>query len=386
VNILCVDQFGECGGAQRCLADLLPALTRREWRAHIAAPGGGFLAGIRGSGIPTYVLTPHSYANGRKSCVDMAKYAHDLAKLICILRHIIGDNSIELLYVNGPRFLPAAAIAAWLCSIPLIFHCHNRVVQPAAQLALRIALRISRAKMIGCCKYVTEPFERDLGPDRLSIVYNGVAASPFLRAKEFRIRRRIGVIGRIEEEKGQLQFVLAARLVVKRCPECRFIVIGAPLFSGSSYLEKVVQASHGLPIEFLGWRDDVPKLLAGLDLLVVPSTSIDATTRVIVEAFAAGVPVVAFPSGGIPEVLLDEETGFLASNHTPEALADRIVSILQMPAERLRFVVDLARKRWRENYTLDAYRQRVIGVISEAVERNVSHRSPCKRVGNNVNA
>src|SRR4030095_8548742 len=92
---------------------------------------------------------------------------------------------------------------------------------------------------------------------------------------------------------------------------CRFILCGAPLFSNPRYFELVREAAAGLPIEFLGWRDDVNDTLSELDLLIVPSASVEGTTRVILEAYAAGVPVVASASGGIPEIARDGETGFL---------------------------------------------------------------------------
>jgi len=385
VNILCIDQFTQNGGAQRCLTDLLPAFLERRWSVHLSAPGAGsVLSTARALGVEIHMFHSHSYRNGQKSSLDLLRYGHDLIRVTRTIRRLASNHDIKLLYVNGPRFLPAAAIVARSSSIPLIFHCHNRVVQSAAISALRSALRLSDANVIACCKYVAEPIRNCLPEEQVSIVYNGVAAVQPQPATSPRTGPTIGVIGRIEEEKGQLAFALAARSILKQRPNCRFSIIGAPLFAGSAYLERVIQASYGLPIEFLGWQDDIGKVLASLDLLIVPSSPIDATTRVIVEAFAAGVPVVAFPSGGIPEVLLDEQTGFLARAHTPEALAVRTIAVLSMPKERVQSVVDLARKRWRENYTLDAYRDRVLEVISRVVGR--SQCMACKTVGTKVHA
>ena len=66
-------------------------------------------------------------------------------------------------------------------------------------------------------------------------------------------------------------------------------------------------------MEFAGWVDDIYACMAQLDLLLVPSAGHEATTRVILEAFAAGLPVIAFASGGIPEVVEDGVTGLLAN-------------------------------------------------------------------------
>src|SRR6185436_4769803 len=112
----------------------------------------------------------------------------------------------------------------------------------------------------------------------------------------------------------------------------RFILCGAPLFSNPRYLELVHEAAAGLPIEFLGWRENVNEVLSELDLLVVPSAPIEGTTRVILEAYAAGVPVVASSSGGIPEIVRDGETGFLAPPGDPVRLAARIRKALANPS------------------------------------------------------
>ncbi len=101
------------------------------------------------------------------------------------------------------------------------------------------------------------------------------------------------------------------------------------------------------------------RVFADFDLLVVPSSPLDSAPRVIFEAFSSGVPVVAFPSGGIPEIIKDEETGFLTSTAGPDALADRICSIVEMSHSRLRAVVNRAWKRWEQEYTVEIYQDRV---------------------------
>jgi glycosyltransferase involved in cell wall biosynthesis len=173
-------------------------------------------------------------------------------------------------------------------------------------------------------------------------------------------------VGRIEVEKGQLEFVHAARLVAKQFPDCKFTVTGAPLFSSHEYYDRVVAASDGLPIEFPGWQSDASRIFSGLDLLVVPSTAVEATTRIIVEAYSAGVPVVAFPSGGIPEILTDNEAGFLAAGGTAEALAARITSVLRLPSSEVAAVVQRARKLWQENFSLDLFRDRVCNFLEQS--------------------
>ena len=360
MNILCLDQFSRLGGGQLSLLSLLPGLKARGWHPVIAIPNEGPLADrARKSGLEVRALNAASYANGHKTLFDVTRFAYEYPKLIRAIGQLLSTYHIDLVYVNAPRILPSAAIAASIRSVPLVFHCHNRIVQWLGVLAIGESLRLSGAHVIACCKYAAGPILRYVRPERLSVLYNGVGEPfPSVPARRARLRH-VGVIGRVEPEKGQMDFVRAARAVLNRFPDCRFSVVGAPLFSSSKYLDQVVRASRELPVHFLGWQDDVASILADLDLLVVPSSPLDSAPRVIFEAFAARVPVVAFPSGGIPEIVKDGETGFLTAAATPAALAQRICAILEMDSTRLQAIVNCAWERWREEYRLDVYRRRV---------------------------
>jgi glycosyltransferase involved in cell wall biosynthesis len=366
MNILCVDQFSSIGGGQSCLLDLLPAFLDRGWSVQVALPGPGpFQERVRSIGIQTHLLSPGSYTSMTKPPRETLRYAGELPRLAWKLIRICRRQNIDLLYVNGPRFLPAAACASRLLSIESIFHCHHRITQPIAVRLTGEALRLSRARVIACCQYAVKPLRDYIDRERLRVIYNGVGEMAVPRSNPAGTRRRIGVIGRIEPEKGQLEFVAAARSVVSRFPDCTFSIVGEPLFSGAGYLQKVKQASGDLPIEFLGWRDDIANVFAGLDLLVVPSTDLDATPRVILEAFAAGVPVVAFPAGGIPELIEDGQTGFLASEFNPAALGRCIETVLKSCPEDLDALVARARARWEEQFTLGAFQKQICSIVAD---------------------
>jgi glycosyltransferase involved in cell wall biosynthesis len=104
-------------------------------------------------------------------------------------------------------------------------------------------------------------------------------------------------------------------------------------------------------------------VLSNLDLLVVPSAPGEATTRVILEAYAASVPVVASNSGGIPEIVGDGETGFLAPPCDPAALAARIRDALSDPAA-LRRIAENAHRAVEERYSLAQYQERVMSILA----------------------
>jgi glycosyltransferase involved in cell wall biosynthesis len=203
--------------------------------------------------------------------------------------------------------------------------------------------------------------------DFVHVIYNGVTATVAAPREKRTGIRHIGVIGRVEEEKGQLEFVQAARILASAHPELRFSVTGKPLFADHGYLERVRAASAGLPIDFPGWID-IADIFASLDLVVVPSTSLDATPRIILEALAAGVPVVAYAVGGIPELLKDMETGILVEKRTPEALAQGIALALRMHPDTMRELVQNGRRVWEEKHSPEAYGNRICRVISQMVK------------------
>lgn len=365
--MFCLDQYATIGGAQRSLLDLLPAFSRRGWQPSVAAPdGGSFANAVRRHGTPFHNVNCGTYTSARKPPSEMLLYSSGLLHVTHLLERLIQEHQFRLLYVNGPRLLPHAAWIARRKGIPLIFHCHNRLVQYSAIALTKWCLRYTNTELIGCCKYAVAPFDFCIPGSRLSILYNGVPDMSMERKPSEGGLLRIGTVGRVDVEKGQLEFVRAAAIVSRRFQECRFVMVGAPTFSGTAYHARVIAAANGLPFSFAGWQENIAQVYSELDIVVVPSSATEATTRVILEAYSAGVPVVAFPSGGIPEILHDEETGFLSSGMSAEALAERIMSVLQMDKTLVKQVVRRARNEWAERFTLAAYSESVSDVLDRA--------------------
>jgi len=371
MNILCLDQFSELGGAQRCLLELLPAFAKRGWTAQVAAPGTGELhARAAALDVSTERIRCGAYSSGRKSLADMARFAWETPHVAHDIRALIRRCDADLIYVNGPRLLPAAALAARR-GPPVLFHSHSFLDGYARRLAGR-SLSMARAALVASCRFVALPLRPYCGDRSVRVVYNGVRQTskpsrrrPPAREAEF----RIGVIGRISPEKGQAGFLRAARILQRDFPACRFVVCGAPLFSDPAamrYRTELEELSKGLPVEFAGWQEDVDGVLAALDLLVVPSAPIDATPRVILEAFAAGVPVLAFVSGGIPEMVGHNATGFLVEQRSPEALASAMRDLLREPC-RMREVAERALAKARGEFSLERYQEQMVQAIESAV-------------------
>ena len=372
MKIVFIDQYAQLGGAQQCLLDVLPAVMASGHDAELCLPEPGPLsqrAAAMGAGVS---FAPFGdYSSTRKTLSETPRFVADSLRLANALETGIQAHRPDLLYVNGPRPLPAAAWAARRIGLPLIFHCHHRISQPSAIRLTKASLRMSRAHLIGCCRFAAEPLRTAVREDRRHLIYNGVrepaAAGERVRATK---QLRIGVIGRIAPEKGQTEFVDAARLVTQHFPGCRFVICGEPLFADltiEKYAREVRRRARGLAVEFLGWRDDVYAVMADLDIVVAPSVREPATTRVILEAFACGVPVVAFASGGIDEVLTDKQTGVLVKQRDAEGLAAAILHLLRSGQSEWNRLASNGREQWRRNYTVERFQRDVLAVIDQAV-------------------
>ena len=361
MNILFLDQFSDLGGAQRCLIELLPAIRARGWQAHVAAPGKGELRDRSLALGATYrQLASGPYQSGGKSISDLFRFARELPQLANEIAGLATDCQARIAYVNGPRLLPAASLGL-PAGIPLIFHCHSYLRQRYAAALAGISLASADATVIASCRFVAGPLLPYISS---TVIYNGVNSC---EAGPRPATNRIGILGRIAPEKGQLDFLQAARLLPSNY---QFVICGAPLFSdpsAQSYFKQVREKAAGLPVEFLGWRDDVTTVLSHLDLLVVPSAPGEATTRVILEAFAAGVPVVASNSGGIPEIVSDGETGFLTPPSDPTKLAARILEVMA-DAPALRRITANAHRAVRERFTLEQYQARIMSTLDRLLQ------------------
>ena len=352
MKVLILDQFSEMGGAQRCLTDLTPALLEAGWDVHAGLPGPGPLAQFfADAGVPVHFIRCGPYTQGRKTIVDVLRFAMDYRATSAVISRLIGG--CNLIYVNGPRLLPAAVQACR--GMRVLFHSHSRVSgRYAVSLAGRV-LRQSNALVIASSRFVAEPWLRYADSMRVKVIYNGTPELAFRpRPAPHRRPWTIGVIGRMSPEKGQLEFVHAARILAARGRPVKFVIQGASLWSSPGYMESVRSASDGLEVAYYGWDEPVASTLHSIDMLVVPSPADESCTRVIPEAFSAGTPVVAFPSGGIPEIVRHGETGFLAPELTVQALADAIAGAIEHAGDLPR-IVATARRKWETEFTVQRY-------------------------------
>ncbi|HEX8376114.1 MAG TPA: glycosyltransferase, partial [Geminicoccaceae bacterium] len=175
-------------------------------------------------------------------------------------------------------------------------------------------------------------------PSKVAVIRNGVTPRPATRARA-EIRAALGLaddepailtVARLSPQKDHRTLLAAIPAILAREPRARFLWVGAgPL---EARLRWAVRAAGlGRSVRMLGARDDVTDLLAAADLFVLPSR-FEGLPLVLIEAMAAGLPVVATRVCGTDEVVDHGRTGLLARSRDPDDLARAVSAVLASPA------------------------------------------------------
>ena len=240
---------------------------------------------------------------------------------------------------------PQAVLAARLARVPRVLVTHHTPELPRRDnLAGRAWQRLgwlARPEVI----YTSEADRSRDGRRPSHVIALGIDLDRFERAEPALApgdRPIVGNVARLAPQKDHRTLIEAARLV----PEAEFVVAG-----DGDLREELERLSEGTRVRFLGARDDVPAVLASLDVFAFPSL-FEGLCLAVIEAQAAGVPVVATPVGGIRETVVDGETGLLVPTGDPAALAAAIRRLLE-DREAAQAMAAEAKRRVRERFSIE---------------------------------
>jgi len=285
----------------------------------------------------------------------------------------------DVVYANSQKAFTLGAIAAAMARRPLVWHLHDIVTSAhfgRGQRRMQVRLANSFAsRVIAPSKAVAEAFELEGGrPGLARVIPNGLDiddaddSTPKAALREALALPRgalVGVFSRLAAWKGQ-HVVLQALAAL---PNVRCIVAGAPLFGEEPYAESlhVLAAKLGIAdrVQFLGQRDDVPRLMRAVDVVIHPSIAPEPFGRTLVEAMRARTPIVATDAGASRDIL-DGGAGWLLPAGDPSALASAIREILTADDAERASTLDRAEQRAREVYGLKTMQSAVVALIEEA--------------------
>lgn len=283
-----------------------------------------------------------------------------------VLRRLMRERRVDLVHTHSSADSWLAGLAARSLRLPVVRSRHVTIPIRRA-LVYRLADRV-----VTSGDRVAELVRGSGVPaDRVVAIPPGVDLARFhpgVTGK--RVRNELGLAGplvglvaNVRGSKGHRYFLEAASLVLREIPEARFLIAG----EGVGF-EDVGRRVRELGLEravlMLGFRRDVPEVLAALDVLALPSIKSEATSQVILQALAVGTPVVATTVGGSPEVVRDGETGRLVPPADSPALAAAILEALGSP-ERAREMARAGQAIVRERQSMDAVMARTTALYAE---------------------
>jgi len=186
--------------------------------------------------------------------------------------------------------------------------------------------------------------EHGVNPAKIEVIGSAVDLEKFRPPRDrTKFRREIGVgedaplignVGMIRPDKGQLELVEAAPLVLEKRPDARFVIVGQGtgiLKRGINVRNAIDRAGLSHKIIMAGYRWDTPDVYAACDIIVIASLRTEASPIVLREAFAAGRPVIATKVGDIPEIVRHRENGLLIEPGDIQALATAIMEFISDP-------------------------------------------------------
>jgi glycosyltransferase involved in cell wall biosynthesis len=352
-RVLFVNPGRELGGAEYSLLLLLEALPGLGVEPTVAVFGDGpFQAAVARLNVPTVVLDvpkqlrrasryalPSRIAGAGLLAVSSVPSALRLAGLARRVR-------ADLLHSNGLKGHVLAGLAGRVVRRPVVWHLRDFPPDGLVGRLFRAAGRRLPALVLANSEAVAATMRSaDSGGPLVIALHNPVDLDRFHPGSVAgRARSQlslpletplVGMIAHLTPWKGHGDFLAIARAVSDAVPAARFVVAGGPIYETeghSGYADSLRQraAELGLAerVSFLGPRDDVPDVLAALDVVVHCPTAPEPFGRVVAEAMAAARPVVVARCGGIPEIVRDQEEGYLVAPRDVAAFTAAIVRLL----------------------------------------------------------
>lgn len=376
------------GGPQLRVIQVAGKLLERGIQTVVVAPRGDPLFGLRLSQANIAhaefdLVRPRFSADPRLHVRFLSHFWPNVNHL----RAVIRGREIDIVHTNGLMNLQAA-VAARLEHVPLVWHLNDtNTPRPLRSAILPLVLRWASQIAIAA-EAVGGYYFRDLSAPngKVQTLYAPVDTNRFAPGNDgWAVRSEIGIapdavvigaVGNLSPGKGHEFFIQAAAAILHRCPNVRFLIVGSPLANRKSYEERLRNQVRQLGLEqrvfFLGRREDMPSVMAAMNIYVHPSEA-EACPMAVLEASASGLPVVATDVGGTRELVDHGRTGLLMGSRAPSQIAGHVIQLLENP-EQARQMGWNGAKKMLQRFSLEQCVERHVRIYSAALNVGLADR------------
>ena len=340
-NILFLHTGADLYGADIVLLELLKGIDRSNFCPVVVLPEDGILAKkIKHEGVDVYIkkypILRRKYFNVKGIFDYVSNYIRCSQEIVDLVK----KKEIDLVYVNTVAVLEGVYISRKI-KRPLIWHVHEIIDSPKF-VNLFICFLLGRfADAIVAVSHAVEKHlleSKMINSKKINVIYNGIDSSVFNPNNEHEYIKKelhipsdsfvVGMIGRINAIKGQDEFVEICKPLIKNNNNVWGIIVGNA-YAGQEWretelIERIEKEELNDKLLYIGYRKDIRNIHSLFDILVLPSVRPDSLPTVVLEAMASEKVVVGYKNGGISEMVVDGETGFLEEIYDHTSLSNDI--------------------------------------------------------------
>lgn len=306
----------DTGGAEKMASSLALNLKSRDHSVHIAC--------LREKGkMP---VAEERFREAGVRILELKKPDGFSLPTVAQLARYVREHRFEVIHAHNPLVLHYAVLASRLCRVPAVNTVHGistLSMQPWAEKLFWTSCRLTD-RVVPVCRAVEEVIRQrhPLRRSRLATIYNGIEVNELVNIPRRTADGNIvfGTVGRLVPVKDQQNLLRAFATVARQDPRCRLEIVGDGELRG-----KLEQLAGELGIaglvRFHGLRSDIPQLLTRFDIFVLSSLS-EGLPLTMLEAMAAGLPVIGTSVGGVIEIIETAGCGWLCPPGKPAALAN----------------------------------------------------------------
>ncbi|MED4046587.1 glycosyltransferase family 4 protein [Priestia aryabhattai] len=372
LKVAFVDHSSLMGGAEYSLYHLLNRLNYQKYEPYLIIPENSELEAK---------LKKNTYINYTYHPLSSTKKILQFVVGIISLARKLRLNKIEIVHTNSYRGSLYGLIAGKIARKKTVWHVRDI----NENFIFTKLMPLFADKIIAISSAVAEQFNSKVVKEKVCIINNGVNLTDFqsthaLSAENLKEELQlpqetilIGMVGRINRWKGFHYLIEALPAILEKYPNVKLAIVGAEtLTEEKGYLQELEGMCRELDlvekVYFLGERSDIPNIMKSLDIFVSYSDS-EPFGRVIIEAMAAGTPVIVADSGGAPEIIKGKDCGLIVETANTLQLTKGVNKLISCKSQWVS-MGENGKKHVFENFNADLVNKKVYRVYEELLKNN----------------